>query len=267
MGITIGIDPIIFRVGGFALSWYSLVVMLAAATGITVALKVGAERGFKKDEVLNLMSWVLIAALVGSRLFHVVDLWDYYVQNPSQIFMLWHGGLAIWGGVTGALVTVVVYAYLRKLPVWRLLDVMALALLSGQIIGRIACVINGDEAGKVTSLPWGFIYTNPDSPLPLESLRNVPTHPYAVYEMIWNGLTLLFLWRMRKRVKVEGQLFLYYAALYSMARFFLTYVRVQREYAFGLQQAQWIALLMMVVVLVTGLYLLRKTKPAEERPA
>ena len=116
---------------------------------------------------------------------------------------------------------------------------------------------NGDAYGGVTGLPWGFIYVHPDSLIP-GSLYGVPTHPYPVYEIIWNGLVLFTLLRLRHRFQKDGLLFLSYLAFYSLGRFILTFVRQENILFWGMQQAQIMAIAMLIFSVALFIYLSRK---------
>ncbi len=183
-----------------------------------------------------------------------MDRWNYYATNPAQIFAIQQGGLAIWGALAGGVAAALVYVRVRHLPLLRLLDAMVPALLTAQIIGRLGCVVNGDAAGSVTNLSWGFVYTNPNS-LIAGNLFGQPTHPYPVYEMLWNGLTLLGLLTLGRRINKDGVLFLSYLAIYSVGRFLLSSVRLENTYLWGLQEAQVVALATVVVSLTGIVYL------------
>ncbi len=123
--------------------------------------------------------------------------------------------------------------------------------------GRVGCIINGDAYGGTTSLPWAFIYVNPNALIPA-NLFGLPTHPYPVYEMIWDGLALLAILRLRHYFKKDGLMFLSYLSLYSLGRFVLTFVRQERVWFWGLQEAQVIALLAFAASLGIMVYLLSK---------
>lgn len=258
-GIIINIDPVLWHIGGFELRWYSLAIILAVIAAVVIAAHRGKKRGIASDEIYSLMPWILIGGLVGARLFHVIDNFSYYVANPFQILMFQQGGLAIWGGLAGGGIAGIVYARQRHIPLGRLVDVLTPALLVAQIIGRLGCIVNGDAYGGVTDLPWAFIYIHPDSLIP-ENLRGLPTHPYPIYEMIWNGISLLIILRLERYLKKNGLLFLSYLSLYSMGRFALTFVRQESTLLWGLQQAQVLAIAMLVVSLAMLVYLARKAR-------
>lgn len=258
-GVVININPVIFKVGGLVIRWYGLFVLLAVAVATLIATKEAGRRGVLRGEIPNLLPWVLVAGVLGARLFHVLDQWGYYISNPRDLWSFGQGGLAIWGALAGGGAAVIVYTRLRHIPLGPLVEILTPGLLAGQIIGRLGCIINGDAAGRLTSLPWGFIYTHPEALVP-GGLMGVLTHPYPVYEMLWNLAVLALTLRLRKHWSGRGLLFLIYLSLYSLGRFFLSFVRLERVVFLGLQQAQILSL--GVLALSTGLsiYLLRRKK-------
>jgi len=261
-GITINIDPIIVQFGSFTLRWYSVAIMLAVVAAVLVAIREAKKRGVTSDTInsfLPAIPWAIVGGVIGARMFYVFDHWSHYAINPVQIFNLQSGGLAIWGAIVGGAIAMSIYAKAKHIPLGHMGDVMAPALLTAQIIGRVGCIINGDAYGGVTSLPWGFIYVHPNSLIPAD-LFGVPTHPYPVYEMIWNGLSLVAILKLRRHFKVDGLLFLTYLALYSLGRFILTFVRQENNIALGLQQAQLVAIVILAGSVAMFMYSLRKAR-------
>ncbi len=247
---TISIDPIIFTIGPFVLRWYSLILLTAIGTGIWLTANEAERRGIKKDDIYEVAIWIVLGGIIGARLFHVLDQWsNEFAANPIRALYIWEGGLAIWGAVTGGLVTAGLISWKRS---WRfpvLLDAAAPGLVFAQAVGRIACVITGDAMGKPTTGPFGFAYTSPNAIVPQ---LGVYYTPMPVYEIIANLLIFGILWQLRKRNWVDGRLFLVYLILYSTERFFLAFTSSYRIVAFGLTQSQIVA----VFGLAIGLSLL-----------
>lgn len=261
-GITININPVAFSIGHFSVSWYGIVVAVAILAAILVAVREGRRIGIGREDVYSLSFGAIVAGFIGARLFHVVDKLDYYTANPWDIFAIQKGGLAIWGGIIGGALAVLVLGKLRGLPLLRLADGVVPALITGQIIGRFACIVNGDAYGGATSLPWGFIYTHPGAAIP-QHLFGIPTHPYPVYEMLWSLGTLLLILRLRRQVKLDGLMFFTYISLYSVGRFLLTFFRQEDVFLWGLQEAQVLAIIGLIASAIAITYLVRTRRLAE----
>mgnify|MGYP006274174323 FL=1 len=137
-----------------------------------------------------------------------------------------------------------VWAYARRygIPFWPFADAISHAAILGQGIGRLGCIVNGDVAGRPTGADWGFVYVNPGALLPRASYFGVPTHPYPLYEMVWDFALFALLFWVARTVRQDGAVFLTYAAVYSMARLVLTMVREEEVWALGMQQAQLVSL-------------------------
>jgi phosphatidylglycerol---prolipoprotein diacylglyceryl transferase len=251
--IVMAIDPVLLQIGPVTIRWYGLMIACGIAMGIYIALREARRRGIGEEQTYNCAMWGVMGAIVGARLVHVVDRIDFYLQNPASILAIQQGGLAIWGGVLGGIGAGALYCRLAGLPVARVADVAAPAMLLGQIVGRLGCLINGDAYGAPVDLPWSIMYVHQDALIP--DLGEY-THPYPLYEIAWNVILLGFLWRMRRGSQADGVLFLAYLILYSLGRVLLTFVRQETVVALGLQQAQLLGLI--VIALAAPLLLWRR---------
>jgi phosphatidylglycerol:prolipoprotein diacylglycerol transferase len=257
--IQIGIDPVLFRLGGhLAIRWYSLIVVAAIGVVLWLATKEARRRGLAEDEFSNLVFLALPFGIIGARLFHVIDHWgDEYAANPIRALYIWEGGLAIWGAVFGVLLAVGIWALLKRRSVGVMLDAVAPAAALGMAVGRVACVITGDAMGRETTGPIGFAYTNPGAMVPQLGVYYTPT---PVFEIILNLSIFAVLWRLRKRDLPSGALFLIFIALYSVGRFFITFWSSYVTVAFGLNQAQIISIIAFAIAAPALLALFRRNR-------
>ena len=257
-GIIVNINPVMFTLGNLVITWYSVMVTLAIIAAIVIAIFEARRKRISAEEIISLAPWVIAGGVIGARLFHVIDRWELYAGAPLHILMIQHGGLAIWGGVAGGAIAVLAYARRKRLSIGRLADTLVPGLLVAQIIGRFACLINGDSYGSATTLPWGFIYINPASMIP-ENLFGVPTHPYPVYEMLWNLMGLALALKFRRYLKTDGLLFLSYLSFYGVGRFILTFIRHEKIWIWGLQEAQVIAIVILLASLAAIVFLYQRS--------
>ncbi len=247
-GITIDTDPMIAHFGPFMPTWYGLLVAIAAFVGGWLGLREARRKGIDPQTMQSLILWSMLGGIVGARLFHVVDRWDLYADDPVRALYAWEGGLAIYGGLVGGVLVGFLYAWRRGLPLWRTADAAAPGMILGQGLGRLACIPNGDALGGPTGVPWSFVYTNPASMVPSE-LLGTPLHPYPVYELLFDFALLGLLWKLRGVYKVDGLLFLTYAGVYAVGRFLLTFFRAEEVWFLGLQEAQVVALVVLLATL------------------
>jgi phosphatidylglycerol:prolipoprotein diacylglycerol transferase len=245
--IRIGMDPEIFATGNFGLSWHGLLSLVAVALAVYLVARWAPRHGISSDDVYATAIWGIIGGIVGARLFHVVDEWRFYSQNPSQIIAIWTGGIAIWGAVLGGFTGGYIYAARRGLPTGVLADITAPAMALAMAVGRIGDIINGEHVSRTTSMPWGIIWSNPKS-LTFQKYGLMPTHPAVAYEMLWDIVIFSVLWFvLRGRLRPNGMLFAAFLAMYAFGRFFISFFREDRTWALSLTQAQWISIIVLAI--------------------
>jgi len=259
--IYVNIDPIAFYVGSRPVGWYGIMVALAVIT-----LIVWAALSVKKDPRLT-YNMVINGALVGipsgvifSRLLHVIDFWDYYYSNPGAI--IGGSGLTIWGAVLGAALGIWIFSRFSKISFGHLADVISPGIILAQAVGRVGCTILGDDYGFQTSLPWGFVYTSPNSDA-FQAVGLTPTHPVVVYEIMYALILFGILMLLRKKLTPDGSLFLVYLAFYAVWRIGSDFLREGTDFLFGLHQAQVIGIIVLIICIVLLAWRTRWVKKEE----
>jgi phosphatidylglycerol---prolipoprotein diacylglyceryl transferase len=238
-------DPIIAQIGPFQLGWHGIFTALAVVAGVSLALRLASSRGISTELVSRVATWAVVGGIIGARVFHVLDHLPQYAQDPLSAFAVWQGGIAVYGAFIGGLVAGGIAAWRNGANAWPLLDIAAPAMLVGQAVGRLGCLCNGDAWGAdATGCPvcLAIRYSHANDLLPA-GLRGVPTYAYPAYEIAAEVLLLAVLWFARGRLQARpGAAFLVTAIGYAVIRFVLTYLRQETVIAFGLQEAQVVAL-------------------------
>ncbi len=249
--IEIGINPVAF----LGVRWYGIFIALAILLAVLwMAWQVRKGARISYDTLFTAALVGIPSGIVLSRLFHVVDRWDLYSQNPGQI--IGGGGLSAYGAILGAALGIWIYSRFSKFQIGYFFDLIAPAIILAQAVGRVGCTINGCCYGTPTSLPWGITYTYVDT--------GGATHPTTVYELIYNLIVFAVLLKLRGRLKPDGSLFLVYLSLYSLWRLGTDFLRVGTPFVFGLHQAQVIAIIVLAIATPWLVLRTRWVKAGEE---
>ncbi len=235
--------------------------------GVMIALGIGAAiwiiwletLRYKEnaDHIFNLVMILIPLGVIGARLYHVIDRWDYFMANPGDI--IGGQGLGIFGAVIAGAIGLIVYTKWRKISTLRWLDIVAPGLLLAQAIGRWGNYFNQELYGYPTSLPWGI---HIDPPYRLPGYEEYTTfHPMFFYEFAWNlagfGLIMLLARRLHGWL-LKGDVFLFYAMWYGTGRFILEGYKIDVWTAGGMPVARWISLF--AVVASVAVFILRHVK-------
>ena len=247
--IEIDIGPDLLSLGTFVLSWHGFFSFVAVGSAVYLVGRWAPMRGIDPDTVYSIAIWAIIGGVVGARLVHVVDQWDFYQDNPGQIIAIWEGGIGLWGGILGGFIGGAAYALIAKYPLGVVADLTAPAMLFVQTIGRLGDIVNGEHCAKAANFFLGFEWTNPETDASQcdSGLAGSPVHPVIAYEMVWNMMALFIVWRLRGRLRPDGMLFALYLALYAVGRFAITFAREDDIWAAGMQEAHYIALVVLAI--------------------
>lgn len=251
--------PTIIKLGPIGLHSYGLMLALAFVIGIAMVQRKAARLGISREAVADLGLWILAAAVVGSRFFYVASHWEEYAPNPLSALAVWDGGLTFYGGVLLALPVSFIFVRARRLPYWRLADLVAPAFALGLGLGRIGCFLSGCCFGKPSHLPWAVIFP-PHSFA--GSVFSCPIHPTQLYESLFGFACFGLLVWLSKRRHFPGFLICLFIGLYGAWRFFIDnfrYYENSQRWLLGLTNNQWISILMVLVAITTGVWLKRRT--------
>lgn len=230
-----------FSIGSFPIRAYGTVLILAFILSVGVAVFLAKVQ--KKEEyiphILDIAPLVLIGGLVGARFWQVFFFdWAYYSRNPEEILAVWHGGLAIQGGIIGALITGFIYVKMNKLSFWEFADLAAPAIILGQSIGRDANLLNGDAFGAPTGGNFGIVY--PPETIAAQTYGTQPLWPAEVWEGQIDIIIFAVLLILQIKRWTPGFIFLAYLIFYNFSRIFLEYLRGDSiRYLFDWTAAQW----------------------------
>jgi len=245
--ITISINPVAFHIGAYEVRWYGIIIALAVAALILWVWRQlsGKWAELPKPPEVTVIVPAILSGIILAKLFHVIDEWDYYRQNPGQIFS--GGGLSIYGAVVGTSLFFLIYSKVRHYPFGFFADLAAPGIILAQAIGRIGCTINGCCYGLPApqGLPWSIIYTHPNSYAPL----GVAFYPTQIYEIIFALALFGVLLKLRGRLKPDGTLFLVYLTSYSVWRVGSDFLRQGTPFLLGLHQAQFISVIVLAVTI------------------
>jgi len=256
---------------GFEIAYYGIVIGLSVVAGILMASHLAKKSGQDPDIYYDLAIYAVIISVIGARMYYVIFSWDSYKDDLLSIFNLREGGLAIYGGVIAAVITVAVYCKVKKLSFGVLADTACPGLILGQIMGRWGNFFNREAFGEYTDnlfamrLPLDAVRSSDVTDMMrgnievLDGINYIQVHPTFLYESLWNvGVLLVMLW-WRKYKKFDGQILLMYLFGYGVGRFWIEGLRTDSLMFFGtgLRVSQVLALLLVVV---SAFLIWKKTK-------
>lgn len=254
------------QVGPLFIHFYGVIIMIGALSAAWMADRQARRRGFDAELIWDMLPWLLVAGIVGARIWHLLTPPEsmvkqglttyYYLTHPLDAIAIWNGGLGIPGAVIGGVLALYLYTRKKKLNFFTWLDIIAPGLALAQSIGRWGNYINQELYGAPSDLPWA-IFIAPAKRLPgFEGINFY--HPLFLYESLWNLLNMFFLlWvgrRFLDRLK-PGDIFLCYLVFYPAGRFLLEFLRLDASKIGGLNANQ--TLMAVVALLSAGIFFLR----------
>ncbi|MBT2690995.1 prolipoprotein diacylglyceryl transferase [Bacillus sp. ISL-47] len=219
------IDRIAFELGPITVYWYGLIIGTGLFLGWLLATRESKKLGLDKDIFADLLLWAIPVSILSARVYYVVFEWEHYVADPSEIFAIWEGGIAIHGALIGAVLTAIVFAKKRGVSFWKLADIAAPSLILGQAIGRWGNFMNQEaHGGEVTRWYLEDLFL-PEFIINQMYIEGAYYHPTFLYESLWNITGFVILIMIRKLPLKRGEVFLSYIIWYSIGRFFVEGLR------------------------------------------
>ncbi|MBI4660192.1 MAG: prolipoprotein diacylglyceryl transferase [Verrucomicrobia bacterium] len=249
--------PVAFQIGGFTIYWYGILAAAGFLIGFWIAGRRAPRDGLRSEAIVDLAPWLLGGAVVGARAWYVAYFWDAeFAGKPFwEVFMIRRSGLVFYGGLIGASLATLLYARLKKLPLWKIADIMAPSIALGHALGRIGCLMTGCCYGHPTRLPWAIRFPAAD-----HWTRGEPVHPTQIYEFALNMVLFAVLSWFYGRKRFDGQVFAVYLVAYAVVRAFVESFRGDyTKYYFN----EWVTpgQIGSGVIFIIGLFLLWRLKP------
>jgi len=221
--------PIPFANIAIPISSYGMMLALSFLVGVSLAARDAERQGIDPNDYFTAAIYGMIFAILGARIFYIIQNWSDYASRPLQVFALWRGGLVFYGGFFGGTIGVGLYVYFKGIHVWKFLDATTPSIALGLFFTRIGCFLNGCCYGKPTDLPWGVRFQKGSNVYYDEIEKGLITgsnasslslHPVQLYESL-EGLVLflIFFFFLGKRKKFDGQTFWTFPLIYSVLRF------------------------------------------------
>ncbi len=259
--------PDTFQVFGFTVHWYGVIIACGFLLAVLYCCKISQSRfGIDPDTVIDVLLFAVPISIVSARAYYVIFHFDLYANDLISIFYIRNGGLAIYGGIIGGLLTAFIFCKVRKLSTGALFDLGAMGLLIGQSIGRWGNFINREAFGTSAHVNTWFLRMG------LTDLNTGVTtyvHPTFLYESIWNAIGFLLLHQFVRRGKrrYDGQVFLCYLAWYGLGRAWIEGLRTDSLYLFGtgIRVSQLLSILLFLGAIVI-LFCFRHKRTAPTQP-
>lgn len=262
--ITWNADPVIFSLGPIALRWYGLAFAIGFIVGYNIVAKMFKHEGAPEKWLGVLLTYIVVATIIGSRLGHVFFYqWDYYSQHLDEIFRIWEGGLASHGGTIGNIIAILLFSWFvtKKNPSWTFDKLVVPVALVGGLI-RLGNLMNSEIYGGVTDLPWGFVFVRDGQTLPM--------HPTQIYEALcYFALFGLLMWMYWKKNAQERPWLItgvFFIGIF-LPRFLIEYVKnvqvgkeVEMIAEYGINMGQLLSIPFIIIGVVMVVYAMIKPR-------
>ncbi|MFX3630134.1 MAG: prolipoprotein diacylglyceryl transferase [Ectobacillus sp.] len=257
-------DRVFIQLGPFSIYWYGVIIGAGMLLGLWLAMREGQRRGLPKDTFMDLVLFAVPIAILSARMYYVIFEWPHYAKNPADILNIRQGGLAIHGGLIGAVITGFVFARVRGVSFWKLADIAAPSILLGQAIGRWGNFMNQEAHGGPVTRAFLEDLHLPEFIINQMYIDGTYYHPTFLYESLWNIAGVIILLLLRRVNLRRGELFFSYLIWYSVGRFFVEGLRTDSLMLGPLRVAQVISITLIILSII-AIIVRRKMGYADRR--
>lgn len=252
------IDPVAFNLGPLSVRWYGIIIAIGILLGYFVAQRALVKAGLHKDTLVDIIFYSALFGFIVARIYFVIFQWPYYAENPGEIIKIWHGGIAIHGGLIGGFIAGVIVCKIKNLNPFQIGDIVAPSIILAQGIGRWGNFMNHEAHGGPVSRAFLEQLHLPNFIIENMYINGQYYHPTFLYESIWDVAGFIILVNIRKRLKL-GETFFLYLTWYSIGRFFIEGLRTDSlMLTSNIRIAQVVSIILILVSI--GLIVYRRMK-------
>ncbi|HDB7946695.1 prolipoprotein diacylglyceryl transferase [Staphylococcus aureus] len=262
MGIVFNyIDPVAFNLGPLSVRWYGIIIAVGILLGYFVAQRALVKAGLHKDTLVDIIFYSALFGFIAARIYFVIFQWPYYAENPSEIIKIWHGGIAIHGGLIGGFIAGVIVCKVKNLNPFQIGDIVAPSIILAQGIGRWGNFMNHEAHGGPVLRAFLEQLHLPNFIIENMYINGQYYHPTFLYESIWDVAGFIILVNIRKHLKL-GETFFLYLTWYSIGRFFIEGLRTDSlMLTSNIRVAQLVSILLILISISLIVYRRIKYNP------
>ncbi|HII1208194.1 TPA: prolipoprotein diacylglyceryl transferase [Staphylococcus aureus] len=262
MGIVFNyIDPVAFNLGPLSVRWYGIIIAVGILLGYFVAQRALVKAGLHKDTLVDIIFYSALFGFIAARIYFVIFQWPYYAENPGEIIKIWHGGIAIHGGLIGGFIAGVIVCKVKNLNLFQIGDIVAPSIILAQGIGRWGNFMNHEAHGGPVSRAFLEQLHLPNFIIENMYINGQYYHPTFLYESIWDVAGFIILVNIRKHLKL-GETFFLYLTWYSFGRFFIEGLRTDSlMLTSNIRVAQLVSILLILISISLIIYRRIKYNP------
>lgn len=262
MGIVFNyIDPVAFNFGPLSVRWYGIIIAVGILLGYFVAQRALVKAGLHKDTLVDIIFYSALFGFIAARIYFVIFQWPYYAENPGEIIKIWHGGIAIHGGLIGGFIAGVIVCKVKNLNPFQIGDIVAPSIILAQGIGRWGNFMNHEAHGGPVSRAFLEQLHLPNFIIENMYINGQYYHPTFLYESIWDVAGFIILVNIREHLKL-GETFFLYLTWYSFGRFFIEGLRTDSlMLTSNIRVAQLVSILLILISISLIIYRRIKYNP------